>query len=160
MAIEKHEAPTVMEVAEKQAITNTELVESVESGSTQSVLGFDEKATRKLIRKIDLYLIPFLALLYLSVTCSSPQQRVVPLIFLQPLLSRPYKYRQCSSRQPRERSRDERPTVQQRPCHILSLLRRSRDSVQSHDEEDSPFLLDPLHHGLVGPHLLPDGHRP
>lgn len=72
MAIEKHEAPPAIEVGEKQAINDTELVESVESGSTQSALGFDEKATRKLIRKIDLYLIPFLALLYLSVT-HSPQ---------------------------------------------------------------------------------------
>lgn len=34
------------------------------SSSTHN-LGFDEKATKKLIRKIDLVLLPFLALLYL-----------------------------------------------------------------------------------------------
>ncbi|KAK5084466.1 hypothetical protein LTR05_005542 [Lithohypha guttulata] len=33
--------------------------------STSSTVGFDEKMTKKLVRKIDLYLVPFLALLYL-----------------------------------------------------------------------------------------------
>lgn len=41
-------------------------VELIESGSTSSQeLGYDEKATSKLIRKIDWVLLPFLALLYL-----------------------------------------------------------------------------------------------
>jgi hypothetical protein len=43
-----------------------ELVESVDSGSdhtTDSV--YDQKETKRLIRKIDLVLLPFLSLLYL-----------------------------------------------------------------------------------------------
>jgi hypothetical protein len=44
-------------------------VEHVESASTSSSnLGFDATATKKLLRKIDLVLLPFLALLYLYVT--------------------------------------------------------------------------------------------
>jgi hypothetical protein len=40
--------------------------EMIESGSNSSgELGFDEKATKKLVRKIDWVLLPFLALLYL-----------------------------------------------------------------------------------------------
>lgn len=31
--------------------------------STSATVGFDEKMTKKLVRKIDLYLVPFLALL-------------------------------------------------------------------------------------------------
>lgn len=43
-----------------------EAVDAVESGSSSSQeLGYDEKQTKKLIRKIDWALIPFLALLYL-----------------------------------------------------------------------------------------------
>jgi len=42
-----------------------EQLETVESGSQTPDLGFDEKRTAKLIRKIDLVLLPFLALLYL-----------------------------------------------------------------------------------------------
>ena len=37
----------------------------LESSSQSSDLGFDETATRKLVRKIDWVLLPFLALLYL-----------------------------------------------------------------------------------------------
>ena len=43
-----------------------EEVDAVESGSSSSQeLGYDEKQTKKLIRKIDWALLPFLALLYL-----------------------------------------------------------------------------------------------
>ena len=47
-------------IAEKQT------VEMIESSSTSSSdLGFDAKQTKRLIRKIDVVLLPFLALLYL-----------------------------------------------------------------------------------------------
>jgi len=42
-----------------------EQFEVVESGSRTPDLGFDDKRTAKLVRKIDLVLLPFLALLYL-----------------------------------------------------------------------------------------------
>jgi hypothetical protein len=55
---------------------------AVESGSSSSQeMGFDEKHTKKLIRKIDWALLPFLALLYLL----SFLDRSKPL----PLLSKP-----------------------------------------------------------------------
>ena len=47
----------------KEAGDNIDLVESASADSQE--LGFDEKATKKLIRKIDWFLLPFLALLYL-----------------------------------------------------------------------------------------------
>jgi hypothetical protein len=40
-------------------------IEVVESSSSSRELGFDEHQTKKLIRKIDWALLPFLALLYL-----------------------------------------------------------------------------------------------
>lgn len=40
-------------------------IETVESLSTSSDMGFDETATKRLVRKIDVVLLPFLALLYL-----------------------------------------------------------------------------------------------
>jgi hypothetical protein len=42
-----------------------EFVENVDSSSEHTDIGYDEKATKRLIRKIDLVLLPFLSLLYL-----------------------------------------------------------------------------------------------
>jgi hypothetical protein len=42
-----------------------ELIEHVDSSSEHTDVGYDEKATKRLIRKIDLVLLPFLSLLYL-----------------------------------------------------------------------------------------------
>lgn len=44
--------------------SNVEMIESVSSSSSAS-LGYDEKATKRLVRKVDVVLLPFLALLYL-----------------------------------------------------------------------------------------------
>jgi len=44
--------------------TGVEMIESLSSGSQEN-LGFDEKATKRLVRKVDWVLLPFLALLYL-----------------------------------------------------------------------------------------------
>ncbi|EXJ80382.1 hypothetical protein A1O1_08526 [Capronia coronata CBS 617.96] len=58
-------APTEVEVP-VEISPSKENVEMLESGSTNSQeLGFDKKATKKLIRKLDWALLPFLALLYL-----------------------------------------------------------------------------------------------
>lgn len=57
--IEKHEI-VHDNPSDKQDVM---MVESA-SGS-DSDLGFDEKMTKKLVRKIDIYLVPFLSLLYL-----------------------------------------------------------------------------------------------
>lgn len=58
--------PTEVEVPIESPITKEQNVEMVESGSTSSQdIGYDAKATSKLIRKIDWVLLPFLALLYL-----------------------------------------------------------------------------------------------
>lgn len=60
-------ANTVVEVPiESPPTKEARNVELVESDSTSPrEYGFDEKATKKLIRKIDWILLPFLALLYL-----------------------------------------------------------------------------------------------
>lgn len=50
--------------SEKDAYA-VEQLEMVESGAQTPELGFDEKRTKKLIRKVDIVLLPFLALLYL-----------------------------------------------------------------------------------------------
>jgi hypothetical protein len=44
--------------------SNVEMIESLSSNSSENI-GFDEKATKRLVRKIDWVLLPFLALLYL-----------------------------------------------------------------------------------------------
>lgn len=65
-----------------------------EAGSVESA-GFDAKSTRRLVRKIDFFLIPFLSLLYLyalgkrSVLLTSAET-------WQDELSRPQQRRQCS----------------------------------------------------------------
>lgn len=51
--------------SKEKADVAVEQIELVESASNSSGLGFDAKSTRKLVRKIDLTLLPFLALLYL-----------------------------------------------------------------------------------------------
>ena len=48
-------------MAEKSTV---EMIESLSNESSES-LGYDEKATKRLVRKVDLRLLPFLALLYL-----------------------------------------------------------------------------------------------
>ena len=40
-------------------------ISAVEEVESESSVGYDDKATRRLLRKIDFSLIPFLALLYL-----------------------------------------------------------------------------------------------
>lgn len=57
--IEKHEVVDVTP-PDKQDVM---MVESASGSETD--LGFDEKMTKKLVRKIDVYLVPFLSLLYL-----------------------------------------------------------------------------------------------
>src|SRR3954447_26746294 len=57
---------TEVEVPIEGPVSKEHNVEMVESGSTSSQeLGYDAKATAKLVRKIDWVLLPFLALLYL-----------------------------------------------------------------------------------------------
>lgn len=57
-SVEKHEV-----IDNDSQKGDVDMLESV-SGS-ESELGFDEKSTKKLVRKIDYYLVPFLSLLYL-----------------------------------------------------------------------------------------------
>lgn len=54
----------VMEVQSTPEKGAIEMVESLSSPSSDS-LGYDDKATKRLVRKIDWVLLPFLALLYL-----------------------------------------------------------------------------------------------
>lgn len=60
----------IMSAKEKQNVvpdtSNKDDVMMIESASgSETDLGFDEKLTKKLVRKIDVYLVPFLSLLYL-----------------------------------------------------------------------------------------------
>jgi hypothetical protein len=48
----------------EKKLAEVDAYESVSSGS-QEAIAYDEKATKRLLRKIDFTLIPFLALLYL-----------------------------------------------------------------------------------------------
>jgi hypothetical protein len=49
----------------EKGMYGVEQLEMIETSSSNPDLGYDEKHTKKLIRKIDWTLIPFLALLYL-----------------------------------------------------------------------------------------------
>jgi len=51
------------DLAEKEAVTYLSGPGSLETGS----VGFDAEATKKLLRRLDWHLVPFLALLYLCV---------------------------------------------------------------------------------------------
>lgn len=53
--------PQMEHMEEKSTV---EMIESLSSNSSEN-LGYDEKATKRLVRKIDWRLLPFLALLYL-----------------------------------------------------------------------------------------------
>jgi hypothetical protein len=53
---------------EKQVVVDTHEAENIVGVSSQpdpTEVGFDAKHTKKLLRKLDLHLVPFLALLYL-----------------------------------------------------------------------------------------------
>lgn len=54
----------------KGAVEHTETLDSTSDHSNDVV--YDEKETKRLIRKIDLVLLPFLSLLYLYVLLYSP----------------------------------------------------------------------------------------
>lgn len=60
--VERSNTSLELKYAEKQLETTTE---SKDSSSLENAVHWDDKATAKLIRKIDWKLIPFLALLYL-----------------------------------------------------------------------------------------------
>lgn len=64
MAIDEVQQSESPSLQEEKKVKDVDLVESVESASTSS-LGFDQVQTKKLLRKIDYTLVPFLALLYL-----------------------------------------------------------------------------------------------
>lgn len=57
-------APTEQQSPEDAPAKQEVMMVESASGS-ESDLGFDEKLTKKLVRKIDVYLVPFLSLLYL-----------------------------------------------------------------------------------------------
>jgi hypothetical protein len=62
---------------EEEKTTKVTHLDQDSTDSTDSVesAGFDQKATKRLIRKIDLVLIPWLALLYLCVSQTSSTRR-------------------------------------------------------------------------------------
>jgi sugar phosphate permease len=54
-----------MEKTRSNEHVHIEAKEHIDSEATSQVIGFDERATKRLIRKIDIHLLPLLALLYL-----------------------------------------------------------------------------------------------
>jgi hypothetical protein len=84
---------------------------TVEEIQSARYVGYDQESTRRLRRKIDFCLIPFLALLYLqAIMCFN--ERLLLLILAQTKLLGSVKYWKCAFSGPGSRSRDERSELQ------------------------------------------------
>lgn len=131
--------------------TSKDNVEMVESGSTSSQeIGYDAKATSKLIRKIDWVLLPFLALLYLLSFLDRTNIGNARLAGLEKDLGMTgldYNVSDIVSGHARPWFADCVPDCS---CGVLPLLRGSRTNLQFDVKEDTTFTLDPLNHGGVG----------
>lgn len=89
---------------EEKLIAMPEIKTTGKNDPMEGMETFDRAATRRLLRKVDLRLIPFLALLYLQVlSLIDGLELQLSNLLLQDELPRSQQYRQCSSGRSRER---------------------------------------------------------
>jgi len=79
-----------MEKTRSNEHVHIEAKEHVDSEATSQVIGFDDRATKRLIRKIDIHLLPLLALLYLY-ACFKSLTSVSDHFLVQVVVPRPHR---------------------------------------------------------------------
>lgn len=90
-----------MDITKSQAQEKTTAISSPHISGDDSVIenpGWDAKATKRLLWKLDLNIVPFMSLIYLFVSSEYDAiETIATLTTNQTLLSGPYKYWKCSS---------------------------------------------------------------
>ena len=138
---------------------NIEMLESA-SASSQEV-EFDQKATKKLISKIDWALLPFLSLLYLLSFLDRTNIGNARLAGLEKDLGMSGLDYNVSTPNYLASSRSITTySPRGRPCNLFPVLRWGRDSFQHDDEENSSFHLDSHYYGSLGSMLHAYGLSP
>lgn len=133
------------------------------ASSQSSCVGFDDKATKRLLRKIDLALIPLLSILYLQVASKFKSRRrwhSHSLSFLdrsnignaklagiqKSLHLKGLDYNVCHFIRKYIHANENSECT----GHLFSLLCPSWSAVQPNDETHTAFHLDPFDHGSMG----------
>jgi hypothetical protein len=131
----------IEDVAEKTSNSSAELeAQHVE---------LDESESARVLRKVDMRLVPMLALLYLVAfidrSNSKPTIPARNLVEMLTLLSR-----KCENRWNDERFEHVRTAIQHCSDDFLRSLHASRSAQQHHPQEDEAFVLDGHSHVLLG----------
>jgi len=120
-------------------------------------VGFDDKATTRLLRKIDLHLIPFLALLYLLSFLDRSNIGNAKLVDLENTLHMVGLDYNVSSRLANQNGHI--TDIKERLGHIFSLLCGRRNPLKPHDQGYKTVSMDTYNHGSLGNHVCRHGPR-
>jgi len=114
-------------------------------------LSLEERAAidRRLVRKLDWRLIPWLTFLYLI--CFLDRYATTALVVRHTRLTKPkYQHRQCQNRRPTIGSAHDQRTIQCNPLHFLRLLLCLRTPHQCSPQALAPEYLSAADHGFLG----------